>query len=238
MKNPISIIATSLLFAVGAVFAQEEPGPETSLEDARTIRFYCLADSMPQYFYDVRKNEQTAIGSASGSLSLPHPMPADRVLEVYRVIPPPPEAPVGTKPLKQIMGTSKIPAGFSKAIVLLLPEGGSKAETLRVAAFGDSYRIHPRGMVRVFNLAPWEISLKVGDSTNRFKPGQEAIVPWSDRTSNVVVFQTCVRSGDAWRILGTNELATRPNLRAFMFAYQGIPDVSSKICFDAVPDEE
>lgn len=237
MKTWLFLIPASLLLASGIACAQE-PAPEAPAEGARTIRFYSLANDLPEFFYEPKKDEPIGIGGACGALSHPYPMPTKRVLEIYRKVMPPPNAPAGTKPLKEILATAKLPDGFSKVIVLLFPEGDSKTGTLRIAAFGDSYQLHPKGTVRVFNLAPSEISLKVGSVTNRFQPGQEAVMPWLGSTPNVVVFQTSVRSGEAWRILGTNELATRPNLRAFMFAYLAVPDIRSNVCFDSVPDKK
>lgn len=237
MKISIFLHFVSLFLAAGVAIAQVDPGTEESPEKGRTIRFYCLTDSMPQYFYRASKNTEIEIGDASGSLSLAHPMPTDRVLEIYKKILPPSEAPVGTKPLIQILSTTKIPAGFSKAIVLLLPGGDSKKETLQAVAYGDSYQLHPKGTVRVFNLSPYEINLRVASSGSSFKAGDNAVMPWNGGKSSVVVFQTRVKKNDQWIIVGINELATRPNLRAFMFVSKGIPDIASKLCFDAVPEE-
>lgn len=236
MKTSIYLLLASLILAAGTAIAQVDPDPEDSTEKGRTIRFYCLTDSMPQYFYSESKNKEIEIGDASGSLSSPHPMPKDRVLEIYKKILPPPEAPVGTKPLLQILSTTKIPAGFSKAIVLLLPGGDSEKETLQAVAYGDSYQLHPKGTVRVFNLSPYEMNLRVASTGSNFKPGENGVTPWNGGKSNVVVFQTRVKKNDQWIIVGINELATRPNLRAFMFVSKGIPDIASKLCFDVVPE--
>ena len=229
-------ILTSLFLTAGAAFAQIDSDTGEPTEKGRSIRFLCLTDGMPQYFYRERKSKEIEIGDATGSLSLPHPMPTDRVLEIYKKVLPPPEAPVGTEPILKVLATTEIPTGFSKAIVLLLPSGSGEDATLRVAAYGDSYRLHPKATVRVFNLSPYEMGLKVAGSSNRFKPGANGVMPWNGGASNVVVFQTLVKTSDDWKIAGTNEHATRPNLRAFMFVSKGIPDIASKLCFDAVPD--
>lgn len=231
MKFSLTLIVLCLFIMSGGATAQQDPNLRDESE-ARTIRFICLAYDMPQYFYDVRKSERVEIGSSMGSFSRPHPMPTDRILQIYRKVLPPPDAPAGTKPLKQILATTKIPTGFSKAIVLLAPDG----EKLRIKAFGDSYRLHPKGKIRVFNLAPMEIRLKVGDVAGSFKPGQEGVMPWSGDSSNVVVFQSWVKPDDDWVVVGINELATRPHLRAFMFVGKGIPYISSKVVLDAVPE--
>lgn len=236
MNFSISLLFVSLFLAAGVSIAQVNPDTEGSSEKGRTIRFYCLTEGMPQYFYKESKSKEVQIGDASGSLSLPHPMPTDRVLEIYKKIPPPPEAPVGTKPLLLILATTEIPAGFSKAIVLLLPGGDREKETLRAVAYGDSYRLHPEGMVRVFNLSPYEIKLKVASAESSFKSGGSGVMPWNGGKSNVVVFQTWVKKDDQWMVVAINELATRPNLRAFMFASKGITDIASRVCFDAVQE--
>ena len=237
MNTLLLLFATGLWLTVGSVVAQE-PTEDAPAEGARTIRFYCMGNDQPQFFYEPKKKQKIEIGNSCGSLSSPHPMPTDRVLEIYRLIQPPPDAPVGTKPQKQILATTRIPDGFSKAIVLLFPAGDAKTGTLRVAAFGDSYQLHPKGTVRVFNLAPVEVGLEVGSSKSSFKPGQEGVMPWVGSTPNVVFFQTSVRDGEGWRMLGNNELATRPNLRAFMFAYLTGPEVQSTVFLDSVPDKK
>lgn len=224
-----------------AARAEAAPAASEPREAARTIRFYCMGTEQPQLFYEARKNHPTEILGALGSLSSAFPMPAAREFEIYRKILPPADAPPGTEPLKQVLASVKIPSGFGKAIILLLPAGDAKTGTLRVAAYGDSYQLHPRQTVRVFNLAAVEIGLKVNGTLESFKAGQDGVMPWVGGPAHVVVYQTAVRSGDQWRVVGTNERAVRPNLRAFMFAYSpdmggSAPQIYSNLFYDSVPD--
>ncbi len=84
--------------------------------------------------------------------------------------------------------------------------------------------------------SPYETDLRVAAANERFKAGQDGVVPWDGGKSDVEVFRIQVNVKDACMAVGINEPATRPNLRGFMFASKGIPDISSELSFDAVPD--
>ena len=221
--------------------AESEPKPEAG---AHTVRFYCLGSQMPQLFYEVKKKQPLQIVGACGSLSKPMPMPTDQVLDIYRTILPPPAAPPGTEPLKQVLASVRMPAGFAQAIILLLPAGDAKTGTLRAAAFGDSYQTHPRQTVRVFNLSALEVGLKIGASLQSFPAGQNGIMPWVGGEENVVAYRIVYRHGGDWVLAGANERAARPNLRAFMFAYTadrgGVAggELFANIFFDSVPEKK
>lgn len=246
----ILLLSFALCCALGTASAQpanpdaDMEGPDSERQaERRSIRFYCMGENLPQVFFEPRNNQEIQIRGATGSLSAPYPMPTDRQLAIYRKIQPPPAAPAGTKPARQILASVKIPSGCAKAIVLLFPAGDVKTGTLRAVVFEDSYQRHPRQSVRLFNLSAAEVGLKLGGERMSVLPAQNGVLRWTAGQENVISWQIASHKGDSWVLASAQERAVRPNLRAFMFAYtadvgsEGGPELCVNMFFDWVPDK-
>lgn len=141
---------------------------------SRFIRVACFGTVIDEAFY-LDGKKRIDLDLIPGTLSFELPLPSGPNLNIFRMAPNP-DPNLEAKP--QLIGTIPLVKGASKQIVVLsLPEDVSK-DPIRGKAFKDSNSIHPAETVRLFNLSPKEVAMRIKDEVQSYLPGESGTMPW------------------------------------------------------------
>lgn len=86
-------------------------------------------------------------------------------------------APASAKDTAKIKARVKLPAGFRKGILIFLPGTGRTGDpAYRVLPMDDSLRSFPRGSVKVMNLSPVPVRIRLEKNNYEFKSGETKLI--------------------------------------------------------------
>lgn len=213
-----SHLFTLLLFCLGAVAAHAEPaGP--------TFRIISAFGSYTGLFYDqTAGSPKTAVAvNLNQGLSHRYPRPAGTKLELYRIVPPPPDSPAGTKPVRQVVVSATLPAGQPDCIVVTLPSSLDPLAPLQSHVIPGDADSHKAGTVKVINFSNLNAAVAV-DEANRLV-GAGATSLFKVRPG-CVLLQAAVQQGEGWASAFRGERLLAASLRGyvFIFDYRVDPD--------------
>ena len=126
---------------------------------AATFRLIAINSSLNEVFYQPAPGREAVPLTIRKSPSKDYPCPAGPALEIFRLIPPPPDAPPGTPPVKQIVTSARLGTNES-SLVILTPAG---ADTFTAFVVPDDAATHPIGTLRVINLSNRRIGVALDD---------------------------------------------------------------------------
>jgi hypothetical protein len=100
-----------------------------------------------------------------------------------------------------LVARARIPAGFTRGILMFLPGGGQPGDPpFRVLVIGDTPREFPTGSVKILNLSPQPVRIRLENQNFDFKSGENGVIenpPVADNNSSGM---TAFAYGDnAWR---------------------------------------
>ena len=193
------------------------PSPRATAEPAatRTFRILSLVGSRLDLNYEPSRNQPTVSISLSQAVSSAYAAPADGRLEFFRELPPPPDAPPGTKPTRQVLLATRFPADASRCLIALQPAGPGRSDPLIARVLPDDAGQHPAGTMRIINLSHFQTAVKLGDDTYVFAPDENRLAPLAKGKLRVSV-QTAVQTGGSWQSVARTARRVEQNVRGFM----------------------
>lgn len=86
-------------------------------------------------------------------------------------------APASAKDPAKVKARAKLPSGFRKGILIFLPGTGRTGDTAyRVLVMDDSLRSFPRGSVKVMNLSPATVRIRLEKNNYEYKSGEMKLI--------------------------------------------------------------
>ncbi len=204
----------------------------TTQSDAATFRLIAVNCSLSDVFYEPSSGGKAVPLTIRKSPTKDYPNPTTPSLEIFRLIPPPPNSPPGTKPTKEIVASAKLGENES-SLVILTQSGGDSFASFVVP---DDAQTHPIGTLRVVNLSKHRIAVAL----------DEDIVDLGGRTSKLMPIGTGKKvfklrlahngAGD-WDVFKNQSILFYPEVRSFAFIYDapGSPNPEMKFRSERPP---
>jgi len=108
------------------------------------------------------------------------------------------------KDTAKILTKAKLPAGFKKGIFIFLPGTGRPGDpAYRVLVMDDSLGSFPRGSVKVMNLSPVPVRIRLEKTNYEFKSGETQLIkdqPVGDNNSSSMM--AFALKGTEWQRVG------------------------------------
>ncbi len=207
------------------------PRPSAMFSRAFPFLLFCLAagislasDSSPSVFVRVLSYEQPIerVYVRQGRAYLPVEVKPYAPGQVLRLFPEngelvfyrlPSETSVSEEPSR--LGSAKVLEGARSLILAFVPAPVmDEGDPWRVLVFDDDERSFPAGSVRVINLSPFPLALRLGDYTKLLAPSHvDVVFPKTDE-KNRVFSQLATRTADGgWFIFQQGPLAVHPRRR-------------------------
>lgn len=213
------------------------PGLRADDEKPRVFRFVALGQNYDDVFFDSH-NAPVPVVANSGSFSPAYPAPKTGKLALYRLTPPPPDAPAGTRPVRTVVAEIVYPSETGKAIVLLYPGRAGEPLPISGLAIADPEDGHTVGHARIFNLSSLTAAVGADQTVAEVPPRS------TDRKVSFGVgpmqIKVAAQTGSGWQVVMAMERNLPANLRLFVLlvdappAYEGGPPVSSMLVYDFI----
>lgn len=161
-----------------------------------------------------------------GPFLSPHlPIPADSQLEVFRLLPPPPDAPAGTGPARRVVFKTKLPSVGQECIVVVRPLVPKDQDTLfdaRVIVVPDTFHA---GNCLLVNFSSYpEVAYSVKEQIYTLAPGDVRLVPVGEGITSLKV---AVKSGQSWALAGSDSWRVSAKHRGYALVFPYIEDPDS-----------
>jgi hypothetical protein len=113
--------------------------------------------------------------------------------------------PAGIKDSANVIARAKLPAGFKRGIFMFLPGSGKAGDPpFRVLVIDDTKRSFPPGSLKILNLSPLPVSIKLEKEVFTFKSGETKVIEdppvAANRSSSMVA--KAFMDGE-WRKIGS-----------------------------------
>ncbi len=188
-----------------------------------TFRIISASGSYTGLLYDSSVGgKKTAVPiDINQALSAPLARPAGKELEIYRLVPPPPDAPPGTKPTRQVVVTVPMPANPADCIVVTFPTSTNKMDPLIARVVPPAPDSHQAGTVRVVNFSNFEAAVGMDERSTSFSSGSVDVMKAG---TGRVLFQVAVNKGQGWAKAFRGERRISPQLRGYVFVFNYMVD--------------
>ena len=215
-------LLSCLFFAVVCLLSRTPETLAAQPEGVHTFRVICGGNwQAAPIKYDLNKTP-VAI-ETERSLSLAYACPPEDTLVLYNEIPPPPDAPSGTRPRKQVLATLPLPPDQSKTLVVMVPDSSGK---ISFSAVPDDFKKHPGGTLRILNFSSYPVAVAIND--RQYTAPLEApdvIVPFG---SGGTLIQSAIRKDGKWMPVFRRERIARPRLHTYGFVFNFISEIGAK----------
>lgn len=211
----LPILALSAVLCLALARAQP-------VEQPATFRVISSVGSYGELFYDASiggKRKPVAI-TLNQSLSAPLAWPAKSPLEIYRLVPPPPGAPEGSKPTRQIVVSIPLPAE-NDPIVVTFPTSDDRLAPLAAHIVPPTPDTHKAGTVKVINFSKFNTAVGMDARNDTLKPGGISVFPTG---TGRVLFQVAVGKGNNWASAFRGERRLSPKVRGYVFVFNYVDD--------------
>ena len=211
--NFVRLLALPLLGLLGAHLAAA-PASEPPPAVFRVLTLVPADDLL----MDGPRGVTRPIVASSNRFSPPLPLPTDRKIEFYRLVPAPaPKEP----PRREIALRATVSqAPGAEPLLILLPREGPPDPAvlrgpLRALEIDVSAAAHPLGQLRVFNFSTREAALHLGATISRIAPGRSVLVPLPEGASPWL--STAILGTEGWQRISGGPLTLRPGYRMTLF---------------------
>ena len=200
---------------------------------AATFRLIAINCSLSEAFYEPASSKEPVPLTVRKSPTQDYTRPTTPVLEIFRLIPPPPHSPPDTKPTKQIIARAKLPDTDSSSLVVLTPAGKDTFATLVVP---DDAKTHPAGILRVVNLSKCRVGVALDDTITELDAKTSKLLPITPG-KQVFKLRFAHNGTGAWDGFWDQSMLFTPEVRSFAFIYDapGTPDPQVKLRSERPP---
>lgn len=210
-----------LLALIGVSFPCLRAAPPAGVE--RSFRLISQVGSRLDLKYEVSRTLPPVSISLSQAVSRAYPAPAGGRLELFREIPPPPDSPPGTKAVRQIILSTRLPDDALRCLLVTLPTGSKPGDPLTARVLPDGPDRHPAGTMLVVNLSRFQTAVKLGDDTQQFAVGEARLLPLAQGKLRVSV-QAAVQKDGQWQPAARTARRIVEGVRGFLFISDYLPD--------------
>lgn len=222
----VRFVILGLFFAVSVRAASAAP-------PAATFRLIAINCSVSDVFYEPAPGKEPVPLTVRKSPTKDYPRPTTPLLEIFRFIPPPSDAPPGTKPTKQTVVTAKLAANDSSSLIVLIP---ADKDTFAAVVVADDATTHPAGTLRVINLGKRRVGVALDDTAVELDSKASKLLPIA---SGKKVFKLrFAHQGDGlWDGFWDQSLLFTPEVRSFAFIYDapGVAEPQVKLRSERPP---
>ena len=157
------------------------------------------------------------------ALSPPLPSPEGSHLDIYRLIPPPLNAPPGTPPIRQVVISTQLPVKQSDCIVVTFPVSENRLGPLQARLVPPSPGSHQAGTLRIINFSSYDAGVAINEHQSTFAAGAIDVVKTG---AGRVLLQVAVNKNGVWDKTFRAERRITPQMRGyvFIFDYRDDPD--------------
>lgn len=216
-KLMAGLIVPALAITI-SLSAQSEPESDSR----RSFRIINISEEeMPEDLKYKVKGDEIEMFITSGRFSQQYPSPSS-TLELYRMIPVPPNAPEGTEPIKQIMAQIPMSAAKEQIVFVAISNEGSVLP-LKGLAVPSSKEKHPIGHARLINLSSHKGAIAI-DGERLISPPRsiDAIIPFEAGTSDIII-AVDVQERGRWAELTGRKLRLHTGLKIYVVMHDATP---------------
>ncbi len=205
------------LFACQILPAQTQDAPPT-------FRIISSSGSYGGLFYDIGtgRNKITIPVSLNQTLSAPMVRPSGSTLEIYRLIPPPPDAPPDTPPTRVVVVDATFPSAETDYIVVAFPLHPTRDTLMMTKLVPPSNSSHKAGTVKVINFSSFSAGVGLDESQRALNSGDISIMHCG---TGRVLLQVAVSKGGGWAKAFRGERRLAPELRGYVFIFNYMVDL-------------
>jgi len=214
------IITLSLLFWGNLEAQTPEPNPP-----ARTFRIISVVGNYEGLQYETTSAKTSARPIAvSRSLSSPQPAPTGTKLELFRMLPPPPDAPPGTPPTRQVVLTATLDTKAPESIVValpLIPADKLTAFKAHTIPLSENYRA---GTCLIANLSGFpQLAVSMKENVSTVKNGAVNMTTFDKGHNSIKI---ALQNGDKWTVAGNDAWRLHESYRGYILTlpYMEDPD--------------
>jgi hypothetical protein len=139
----------------------------------------------------------------------------------------------GANPAPAVISTAKVPAGMTRAIVILFPPA-AKGTEYRSLVINHDATDFPLGIYRLVNLANKPVRGAVGREIVQAKPGGIADLKLTGKPGTVVPVRFEFNEGERWNLLTETRAAIRDDRRWLMFIFED--PATGRMNIRSIPD--
>lgn len=112
-----------------------------------------------------------------------------------------------------VLSTTKVPAGISRALIVLFPDPKNTKEPYRSRVFDHDLKSFPLGVYRLINLSPYPIRGAIARDTVAAKPGAIANLEPKGEPGTIVPVRFEFFDKNRWNLLTETRCAIRKDRR-------------------------
>lgn len=241
---PLCLIVTAFLFACTGLLAQPAPAVP---QPATSFRLLSTLGSHTDLKYQPTRGQPPIDLLLNQSPSTRYPRPSSGLLQVFRELPPPPDSPPDTPPVRQIVFETRLPADKPSSLIVTQPAGGNPASPfLDVHVLADSLEQHGPGQLGVLNLSRYKIALAIDRDTHEFSAGTTTYIRLPKAAGRMLFRAATLTKANHWSLYYKGEQRLSPIHRGYLIItnYLDDPDygvtpnpppVRQRLLFEFVP---
>lgn len=220
-----------LLLSVTALVAQPEADNGNTFRIIRTMQPGAMTDdgemlegSFPEDIRYMSKDGEVELSIGTRRPSGEHPLPNSKTLELYNWIPVPPDAPEGTKPIKNILAQIAL-KNAKYQFVILTKNKSNEGFPLAGFSFEDLDEEHGAGQARLINLSRFKVAMAMEENRVIAKPRTtESMVEFAPGMTDIVVAIEVNENGRWGKVRG-NKLRLSDKVRVYAIVYDFPPSL-------------
>jgi len=220
-------------FVILTLFAATtaRPAPATPVAPA-TFRLIAINSSLSDVFYEPAPGKDPVPLTVRKSPTKDYPRPTAPTLEIFRLIPPPPDAPKGTKPTRQIVATAKL--GTNESSLVILSQSG--ADSFASLVVPDDAKTHPAGTLRVVNLSKRPVGVALDDTVTELASKSSKLLKIG-AGQKIFKLRFAHNGAGAWDGFWDQSILFYPEVRTFAFIHDipGVPEPQVKLRTERPP---
>lgn len=220
-----------LLLSATALIAQSEADNGNTFRIIRTIQpgeltaeGGMLKGRFPTDIRYMSKDGEVELSVGSRRPSQEHTLPNSKTLELYNWIPVPPDAPEGTKPIKNILAQIAL-KNTKYQFVILTKNKTNEGFPLSGFSFEDLDEGHGAGQARLINLSRFKVAMAMEENRIIAKPRTtESIVEFAPGMVDIVVAIEINENGN-WGKVSGNKLRLSDKVKVYAIVYDFPPSL-------------
>ncbi len=214
--NPAPFSRRLFLFVAAVGFFAASLRAQLPEPPAATFRIFSLIGSRTDLKYEPVPGKPPEPLHLFQAVSRAYPVPRNGRLELFREIPPPPDAPPGTPPKREIILTAQFPSDAKQSLVITFPAGKNARGALTARVLPDDPARHLARTVQVLNLSRFPTSVAIGADHSDFAVAESRIVPITEGRLRILV-QAAIKKDAQWESVYRAERRIGAKLRGFVF---------------------
>lgn len=222
MKSPFRLLAG--VAALLLLFCGSLRSAEQSPIKPRQFRLISMVGTYENIYYQAQAGKPPVSLRLTRAPSAPLQVPAGSTLQFFREIPPPPDAPPGTPPIRQILLKTAVPQSEDDFIVVarpLVPEDKQTSFDATVLPFPKEY---VAGTCLVANLSPFpEAAISLKNEVHHIKQGERKFLPL-ENGHNLIKIAVQVSKSGRWELAGDDAWRLWPGQRGLILVFPYIRD--------------